>query len=878
MSDKIHLSIIVYAHSDVDVLWDLLNSIEQQTCKNIELFCLCSLSDASIGKDIDGFCLKSSNYFALDMDGLDKCAVLNDTIVAANGKYIIFVDDSCCLDFSYAQVALEMIKSSDADILKNNYLRFGADDDIDRHTKIHTFSAMDAGLASPTKKDNLFFTHNISGKASMYKRDFLLRENLKFSFIDNGIDNDFAFNAKAIFRAKNILINEGAYSFYKELDSYDLQKLEQSIERVVNFQISDVVDGEGTKPEEDDTAKLCTYLEKAKLKYIYRLIKNLPRSLAVEKHKALCDSKGKLFNLEFCETPIHTYIVDLSSISFEDIDSSIKNLVRYLESDDEVLFVGFGLEDSVLQKIEELGEQDSRFVNLLMLSKCTFAGVIDPANIRTSEFIYIDARCLIKRRYFKKALKHLSESQAGSSVVFRNSKNSDSGNADALSTVPAMTKHSAAIISSKLFSVYLLNSSLFNNFYGKCLEKTILKCGFARLADRKNKSVFCDSYKNKMSNKYFYDSLSLFKLLKNFASEQKDFDAKIALFRELTPLWSCVKQVKNTVRYYNDAFDINILESYAPGVAVIDNRSQNNPKISVIVPVYNNEKYLEECLNSIFSQDLQELECICIDDGSSDASLDLLREYQKCESRLVVLSQINSGVSIARNVAMKYARGQYLAFIDSDDLFASENVLSSLYEQAILNDADICGGSLATFDEQGNIQSEFGGSSSFYKIKNNAWIDAKYCKTDYGWIRFIYKKSLLEDNNIRFNDRLFYEDPEFFISALSVAKKIYGVAICAYMYRVDYKKTKWNKIMLLDCFEAIGKNLDFAESVGNRELFNGIVRRFEWDFKEAIVENLDSSVLLSYASELMVKINKSPLLQRRRISADSKCPFVLPWG
>ena len=90
-------------------------------------------------------------------------------------------------------------------------------------------------------------------------------------------------------------------------------------------------------------------------------------------------------------------------------------------------------------------------------------------------------------------------------------------------------------------------------------------------------------------------------------------------------------------------------------------------KISIIVPVYNVEKYLSQCLDSLINQTMKEIEIICVNDGSKDKSLEILNEYAAKDERLVILDQQNSGVSVARNNALKHIRGEYYMFVDSDD-------------------------------------------------------------------------------------------------------------------------------------------------------------------------------------------------------------------
>ena len=115
----------------------------------------------------------------------------------------------------------------------------------------------------------------------------------------------------------------------------------------------------------------------------------------------------------------------------------------------------------------------------------------------------------------------------------------------------------------------------------------------------------------------------------------------------------------------------------------------NNPKVSVIIPVYNSEKYLRTCLASIVNQTMKEIEIICVDDGSTDNSLIILKEYEKIDGRITVLTQKNQYAGVARNHGMKIAKGEYFIFWDSDDFFEFD-ALEQLYLQAKKHKADIC--------------------------------------------------------------------------------------------------------------------------------------------------------------------------------------------
>ncbi len=122
-------------------------------------------------------------------------------------------------------------------------------------------------------------------------------------------------------------------------------------------------------------------------------------------------------------------------------------------------------------------------------------------------------------------------------------------------------------------------------------------------------------------------------------------------------------------------------------------------KVSVILPVYNTEKYLPECLDSIINQSLRDIEIICIDDGSTDSSLQILKEYAEKDKRIVVLEQKNSGAGIARNKGMEVAKGKYLSFLDSDDFFEPE-MLEKAYIKCEEENADFCVYRSKRFDDK----------------------------------------------------------------------------------------------------------------------------------------------------------------------------------
>ncbi len=125
----------------------------------------------------------------------------------------------------------------------------------------------------------------------------------------------------------------------------------------------------------------------------------------------------------------------------------------------------------------------------------------------------------------------------------------------------------------------------------------------------------------------------------------------------------------------------------------------DNIKVSIIVPVYNVEKYLQSCMDSLVNQTLEDIEIICVNDGSTDNSLEILESYAKKDSRIKVFTIENSGNSIARNYGIKIAKGKYVGFVDSDD-YINETMFEKLYNSCEQNDLDLAICKISLFDDK----------------------------------------------------------------------------------------------------------------------------------------------------------------------------------
>lgn len=179
-------------------------------------------------------------------------------------------------------------------------------------------------------------------------------------------------------------------------------------------------------------------------------------------------------------------------------------------------------------------------------------------------------------------------------------------------------------------------------------------------------------------------------------------------------------------------------------------------KVSVIIPVYNVEKYLRTCLDSALNQDFDSYEVIAVNDGSTDNSGEILSEYAEKYKNLKVITQENMGLGGARNTGIESSQGEYLFFLDSDD-YILDNTLKFLYDKSKESAADIVCFGMNYVTENDDIISMFKVTDSDEEDLNPEECLVMLASNAYAWNKF-YKASLFKDNNIKFPQRIWYED------------------------------------------------------------------------------------------------------------------------
>ena len=284
-------------------------------------------------------------------------------------------------------------------------------------------------------------------------------------------------------------------------------------------------------------------------------------------------------------------------------------------------------------------------------------------------------------------------------------------------------------------------------------------------------------------------------------------------------------------------------------------------EISVVIPVYNVEDYLKECLDSIVNQTFTDLEIICVNDGSKDNSLEILKEYAEKDDRIIVIDQENGGHAVATNVGMDKATGKYLFLMDSDDMLKLD-ALELTYNAAEEKDVDFVLFQAINYDDE---------KDQFYEAENYSMNKVAdfvgenvFSIEDIGELSFdiavtpwtkLYNREFIENSHIRFAEGLIFEDNIFFWEVLIQAQRIYFLREHLF-YRRWYETSSTMagdlrftdsiaiNTMIIDVFEKYGKlEGRFENRSYNRKVSLTLLRfqQIKPEFKEAFFDEMQKN-------------------------------------
>lgn len=256
------------------------------------------------------------------------------------------------------------------------------------------------------------------------------------------------------------------------------------------------------------------------------------------------------------------------------------------------------------------------------------------------------------------------------------------------------------------------------------------------------------------------------------------------------------------------------------------------PRISVIIPVYNVERYLPACLDSVLGQTVRDMEVICVDDESPDGSLAILRDYAARDARIRVISQKNKRQGGARNTGLDVARGEWVAFIDSDD-WVDPDYFEKLLDAALRHGADMaCANVLKCRGEFRKWSVRYTREAVFDTLQGK--FDACCCPPNFNTTNKIYRRAALVGAGVRFREHAVYEDVEFLAQVLAALGRLVTVPGPVYHYLVygaSTTKSRQSRRKQLDKYNAHKAFIAFADAHGIRleRHFRDVTRRrYKW--------------------------------------------------
>ena len=307
----------------------------------------------------------------------------------------------------------------------------------------------------------------------------------------------------------------------------------------------------------------------------------------------------------------------------------------------------------------------------------------------------------------------------------------------------------------------------------------------------------------------------------------------------------------------------------------------NFPLISVIIPVYNVEKYLEKCLDSVVSQTLKDIEIICVNDGSTDSSLSILKTYSEKDNRIQIISRTNKGLGATRNDGIWSAKGEYLFFLDSDD-WIDETCLEKLYNKAKADQAELCIYGCIPYDDEKRqcITSKYY-TTDIYQRCTSTPCNYKQI-TDCIFTRFeavlkLWKRDFFIDNKLFFSEGVWFEDVISHVKGMILAKRITFVNECLYFYRQRKGSTTKavNNKKIFDAFVSFDSVMKFLK---NKNLFdnlklqyqNFITTQYQWH-----LGRLNGQLKKRFKSQMNEFLKKNKLKLSERIYGFSFCGWYI---
>lgn len=252
-----------------------------------------------------------------------------------------------------------------------------------------------------------------------------------------------------------------------------------------------------------------------------------------------------------------------------------------------------------------------------------------------------------------------------------------------------------------------------------------------------------------------------------------------------TPALQGLERHGQNIPAWANELETFVVEVEKPEQEIPTEEETDGPKISLIIPVYNGERYLDACLKSVVAQSLDRLEVILVNDGSTDSSGQIMKEYVRMYPNFIYIEQENRGLSEARNTGLQYAHGKYIAFLDGDDLLP-QDALRNLYRKAEETRAEMVAGNVATFGEKESTKDySRRNKDTRFTVLGEAFLTEAVTNRHYVPMvyNYLYRRSFIEQHGLRFEPGILHEDELWTPIVLTKAKRVASISSTTYLYR-----------------------------------------------------------------------------------------------
>lgn len=857
------VSVIVPVCNVQTYLRQCLDSLTDQTLQDIQIICIDDGSTDGSLSILKEYSRRDSRIEIISKPNAGYGHTMNVGLSAAKGEYIGIVESDDFAETKMFEELYKLARKSDADVAKSNFFQYITNTIPDNDPIVNNLEACKKDTVfCPLNDQNIFLTQPAIWSA-LYKRSFLQEEGISFLETPGASFQDTSFNFKVFAAAKRVVVTNEAYLHYridnanssvKSLkkifcicDEYreiwEFASSRQDVYSHLKYRIPQIQFGGYLWNLERLTPALqYQFFDKFVKEFQSFKDKDLLRKeyfddIAWEKLTGILSDPDGYFEKNYGSITVDkTFLLTTVSKNISgNIERPIRAILELLGENDE-LYVSFGAGVINKPSLKTLLANEVRIHPLE--EEITEAAIsrLNPDLIQGKEVVPI-------------LLGGPEWSSSKTPKLLNDIKNVLATNEVVVNGSWVLGKYNTESLKGHNFPIWL--PLLYSNFYSLATEDFISVPDWVIRVEELI-SVSLKDYKAIVEEyKEIYNCcLSLYTKNPSLKPKMKNL---------ISLLWKCV----------NDAYDIMSYDDrkkfgnrpspldLEPWAVCGSLSARETTKISVIVPVYNSEAFLPQCLESVLNQNFDDLEVICVDDGSTDGSFDLLCSYVTKDSRIKVISQFNGGAGSARNRGIVASSGDYLAFIDPDDSYPSNNVLSKLYYAAVRNNVKLSAGSFVMKYPDGSEKNYFGGEQHFYTIRTEGKQSLKALQTDYGWIRFMYHKSIFEEGKVKFPEYRWYEDPVFFTEVMNYCDEFYGVVDPVYSYKADYKEPSWTVVKVRNMLAGIAHNLDFAKKTSSSTLYTMLVHRLNREYYSAIMEFINDEEVFSTLAKIQGNLDPS---------------------